>query len=99
MSASLLLAAGNRFVAVGEEQGLLVRGSRCDKERSKSDYSDIAGVGVGLAAYSPPQGVHPLSTPVPPHFQRNPNKTNERKTSPGLQVISPLWRTMNLYRI
>lgn len=37
-----------------------------------------------------------LSTPFTSHFPPKPNKTNERKTSPDLQVISRIGRTIKV---
>ncbi|WP_348263195.1 hypothetical protein P8935_01245 [Telmatobacter sp. DSM 110680] len=40
-------------VAIGEHQGVLVRGVQRGERALKVDHSYVAGVGVGLAALSP----------------------------------------------
>jgi hypothetical protein len=40
-------------VAVGEEQGLLVRGIEVRQGALEVDYADVAAVGFALAAFAP----------------------------------------------
>ena len=55
-------------VAVGEDEGELVRGVQRGEGLLEIDHSDVAGVGVGLAAFAPPGARQPGGASAPESF-------------------------------